>query len=160
MTATSNTILDTGKFTKFPEGYKASGEYVPKRVAVPIEVQTFVTTSLLSDRRKQGDRYKKGDKPTKLEIFSQLIELGYQVTQSKARNEGGYDFSDDELQVPDITEDVIWLDKVVNEQVANILEAYNIIRDTAGQKRLRGTVPVVCALLRRGVSIAPKKDLT
>lgn len=153
-TATSNSMLDTSKFTKHPEGYKKSGDYTPKRVAIPLEVQSFVTAALPYDTRKQGE------KPPKLDVFSQLVDLGYQSTQSRFRNEGNYAFTEDELQVPDITEDVIWLDKVVNDQVANILEAYNVTREAAGLKRLRGTVPIVCALLRRGAIIAPKKELS
>lgn len=150
-------MLDTSKFTKFPEGYKSSGEYTPKRVPIPIDVQSSVTMALLNDRRKQGDKRGKGDKPTKLEVFSQLVDWGYQATQSMFRQNGGYEFTDDELEVPDITEDVIWLDKVVNDQIASILETYNIARDAANQKRLRGVVPIVCALLRRGAIIAPKQ---
>ena len=147
-------MLDTSKFTKHPEGYKKSGEYTPKRVPIPLDVQSLVTAALPYDTRKQGD------KPPKLDVFSQLVDLGYQSTQSRFRQAGGYEFTEDELQVPGITEDVIWLDKVVNDEISNILEAYNIAREAAGLKRLRGVVPIVCALLRRGAVISPKTTLT
>jgi len=154
MTATSNTILDTGKFTKFPEGYKTSGEYVPKRVPIPLEVQALVAGALPYDQRRQGE------KPPKLDIYTQIIELGYQATQSKFRSDGAYLFTEDELSVPTFTQDVIWLPQELNEGLQALLDAYNLSLDGAGKKRLRGVVPVVCAMLRRGVSIAPKKDLT
>lgn len=145
-------MLDTSKFTKHPDGYKKSKDYTPKRVPIPLEVQSSVTAALPYDSRKQGD------KPPKLDVFSQLVDLGYQATQSRFRQEGGYQFTEDELQVPAITEDVIWLDQVVNGEITQILEAYNIAREAAGLKRLRGVVPIVCALLRRGASIAPKSQ--
>lgn len=151
--ATSTNILDTGKFVKFPEGYKTSKNYVPKRVPIPIEVQALVTGSLAYDKRRQGE------KPPKLDMFTQLVELGYHATQSMVRTEGKLQFTDDELEVPTFTQDVIWIPQEQNDGLQEILEAYNTSLDAAGKKRLRGVVPIVCAMLRRGAHVAPKTEI-
>ena len=136
---------------KHPEGYKTSGEYTPKRVPIPLDIQSLVTGSLPFDTRKQGE------KPPKLDIYTQLVELGYQSTQSGLRVSRKYDFTEDELSVPDIREDVIWLpEDELNARIAEMLASYNVAREAAGLKRLRGVIPIICALLRRGAAAAPK----
>lgn len=153
-TATSNKLLDTSRFTKHPEGYKISGNYTPKRVPIPLDIQSYVTGSLPFDKRRQGE------KPPKLDIYTQLVELGYQFTQSNLRGGRPYEFTEEELQVPDIRQDVIWLPEVeLNVKISEILAVYNITRESAGLKRLRGVVPIICALLRRGVTVAPKIEM-
>lgn len=149
----SNKVLDTAHYSKFPKGYKMAGTHTPKRVPVPLEIQSLVTGSLPYDQRKQGE------KPPKLDIYSTMISDGLDATKLQYQSQGHYLFTEDELKVPDVTEDVLWIDNEENEQIAQILEAYNVTREGAGLKRLRGVVPIVCAMLRRGAALAPTKKV-
>ena len=149
MNTATRTLIDTKTFERIGKEGR-----VPKRVPVPLDVQSLVSASLPYDPRKQGER------PTTLDIYTQLIDMGLDayITDS-AEGMGGsltqdpFNLTDEQMATHD-TEDVLWLSQTTNDGIKEMLEIVNVYRLNLGQKRIRGVVPIVCALIRKGVQVS------
>ena len=52
------------------------------------------------------------------------------------------------------TDDVLWIQPEVNDGIKEMLDIVNAYRLTTGEKRIRGVVPIVCALIRKGAQVS------
>lgn len=147
-------IIDTHKFDKLPDGYKTSPEYVPKRLSIPLYVQSQVAAALPYDTRRLGD------KPPKLDLYTALLEVGMRAAIFEAERLGFYNFTNTELAIPETSEDVIWIPRETVSQLNAILEQHNTVRVEAGLPKLTGTAPIICALLRKGLAASTQCKIT
>lgn len=144
--STKISVIDTSAFNKLPDGYKQSSDYVPKRFRIPLYVQSQVAAALPYDTRRLGE------KPPKLDIYTSLLDLGLRAAQEEAEQKGEYHFTGAELSIPETPEDVIWIPRETVDVLNVILRDHNWFRSQAGMPKLTGTAPIICALLRRGIS--------
>jgi hypothetical protein len=149
MNTATRILIDTTTFERVGKEGR-----VPKRVPVPLDVQSLVSASLPYDPRKQGER------PTTLDIYTQLIDLGLDayITDS-AEGMGGslihdpFGLTDDQMATHE-TDDVLWIQSEVNAGIKEMLDIVNVYRLNMSQKRIRSVVPIVCALIRKGVQVS------
>jgi hypothetical protein len=146
MNTATRTLIDTTTFERVGKEGR-----VPKRVPVPLDVQSLVSASLPYDPRKQGER------PTTLDIYTQLIDLGLTAyineSAGRAQDEDPFGLTDDQMATHE-TDDVLWIQPEVNDGIKEMLDIVNANRLTTGEKRIRGVVPIVCALIRKGVQVS------
>ena len=150
MNTATRTLIDTTTFERVGKEGR-----IPKRVPVPLDVQSLVSASLPYDPRKQGER------PTTLDIYTQLIDLGLTAyineSAGRTQDEDPFGLTDEQMATHE-TEDVLWIQPEVNDGIKEMLLVANIFRMASGQKRIRGVVPIVCALIRKGIEVSLSKN--
>ena len=145
MNSDTLSIINTTRFNAVGKGG------IPKRVRVPLKIQSLVASSLPYDPRKQGDR------PTKLDIYSHLVDIGlnHYISESadKRTDQNPFGLTDTVMTVHSNTEDVIWLSEKTNDAIKEMFGIHNAYLAGIGGKRLRGVVPIVCALMNKGAEL-------
>ena len=146
MNTATRTLIDTTTFERVGKDGR-----IPKRVPVPLDVQSLVSASLPYDPRKQGER------PTTLDIYTQLIDLGLTAyineSAGRTQDEDPFGLTDDHMATHE-TDDVLWIQPEVNDGIKEMMDIVNAHRLTTGEKRIRGVVPIVCALIRKGIEVS------
>lgn len=150
---TPTTILDPAQFERVAYHTQngrpdRAATHKSMRVAVPLSIQSVVNTALIYDPRKIGT------KPTEIDVYAQIVALGYNDVEETIVAIGRIAIPEQTMTIPACDKVVLWLPDDLSEKVRLQFKRLNIERQDNGLTKVRSIEGYIIALLWRGIAKA------
>lgn len=150
---TPTTILDPAQFERVVYHTQngrpdRAATHKSMRVSVPLSIQSVVNTALIYDPRKIGT------KPTEIDVYAQIVALGYADVEETIVAIGRIGIPEQTMTIPACDKVVLWLPYELSEKVRLQFKRLNIERQDNGLAKVRSIEGYIIALLWRGIGKA------